>query len=231
MSLVSGAGVHLPLRRQPPNTRVKLRAPVLILSMAAAVPARAEGQQRTLGPTLAWIISGGDGVARSCLQTGYSTGLGVRFVTPFLTRVTTVEVAGRGFGLPQGSTCVDASPAPHGTYIEEDRVNLLSRPFVTSDVRLGLRLGKTPTVVAFGVGNAWHEGYDFPYVLFAGRLPLLNGPGVQFGIELEYQWLRVSGDRYRRTYQNGQLVTEEPLGRIRRWSHAASIGLHLGLPL
>ena len=231
MSMTPSKRLKLPARAEMISDNLLLRGVRIVLSVAAAVPALAEGQQRTLGPTLAWIISGGDGVARSCLQTGYSTGLGVRFVTPFLTRVTTVEVAGRGFGIPQASTCVDGFPPPNGTYVEEDRVNLLSRPFVTSDVRLGLRLGKTPTVVAFGVGNAWHEGYDFPYVLFAGRLPLLNRPGVQFGIEVEYQWLRVSGDRYRRTYQNGQLVTEEPLGRSRRWSHAASIGLHLGIPL
>jgi hypothetical protein len=85
--------------------------------------------------------------------------------------------------------------------------------------------------LAVGGGNAWHEGYDLPYLVFAAALSLLDRPNVQLGLEGEYQWLRVSGDRYRRTYENFELITEEPLGRVRIWSHAVIIGVHLDIPL
>ena len=210
---------------------VLLRSTRVLLSAAALAPALVWGQQRSVGPTFTRIITSGDGVARSCLQSGYSSGLGVRFVTPLLTKRTTLQVAGRGYWLAQGSTCVDGFPPPDGTYVEEDRVNLLSRPFVTTDVRLATRLGENSMSLAVGAGNAWHEGHDLPYLAFAAAVPLLDRPGVQLGLEGEYQWLRVSADRYRRTYQNFQLIAEERLGRVRTWSHAVIIGVHLGIPL
>jgi hypothetical protein len=203
----------------------------LILLPAALVPALAWGQRTTVGPTLTRIISSGEGVGRSCLESAYSTGLGVRLVTPVLTKRTTLQVAARGYWLAQGSTCVDGFPPPDGTYVEEDRVNLLSRSFVTTDVRLARWLGETPMSIAVGGGNAWHEGYNLPYLVFAAALSLLDRPNVQLGLEGEYQWLRVSGDQYRRTYENFQLISEEPLGRVRRWSHAVIFGVHLGIPL
>lgn len=209
---------------------VVLRATRLVLP-ATLAPALAWGQQPTVGPTLTRIISSGDGVARTCLQSGYSSGLGVRFVTPVLAKRITLQVAGRGYWLAQGSTCVNGFPPPDGTYVEEDRVNLLSRPFVTTDVRLAIRLGDPPLSVAVGAGNAWHEGHDLPYLVGAAALPLLDRPNVQLGLEGEYEWLRVSADRYRRTYQNFQLMAEESLGRVHTWSHAVIMSVYLNIPL
>jgi hypothetical protein len=149
---------------------------------------------------------------------------------PVLTRWTTLQVTGRGYWLEEGSSCVDGFPPPDGTYIEEDRINLQSRSFVTTDVRLGVRLGQTPVSAAVGGGNAWHEGYNLPYLVFGAALLLLDRPNVQLGVEGEYQWLRVSGDRYRRTFQDFELIAEERLGRVHTWSHAAIVGVHLGFP-
>jgi hypothetical protein len=202
-----------------------------ILLPVALLPALGWGQQASLGPTLTQIISSGDGVARSCLQSEYSTGLGVRWVTPLLTKRTTLQVAGRGYWLARASTCVDGFPPPDGTYVQEDRVNLLSRSFVTTDVRLATRLGETTVNVAVGGGNAWHEGHDLPYLVFVAGFLILDRPNVQLGLDGEYQWLRVSSNQVRRTYQNSELVAEEPLGRVHAWSHALIIGITLGIPL
>ena len=209
---------------------VLLRSTFLLLS-GPLLPALVWGQQRAVGPTFTRIVSSGEGVARTCLQSGYSYGLGARWVIPVLTKRTTLQVAGRGYWLAQGSTCVDGFPPPDGTFVEEDRVNLQSRPFVTTDVRLGVRLGETPLSIAVGGGNAWHEGYDLPYLVVAAALPVLDRHNIQLGLEGEYQLLRVSGDRYWRTYQNSELSAEEPLGRVRTWSHAAIIEVYLAVLL
>jgi hypothetical protein len=202
-----------------------------ILFTAALIPALAWGQQATLGPTLTQIVSSGDGVARNCLQPQYGTGLGARLSVPVLTEWTTLQVAGRGYWLNRGSECVDGFPPPDGTYVQEDRVNLLSRSFITTDVRLAARLGEAPVNLALGGGNAWHEGHDLPYLVFAGEFSILDRSRIQLGLEGEYQLLRVSSDLFRRTYQNFELVAEEPLGRIHEWSHAFIIGITLGIPL
>jgi hypothetical protein len=202
-----------------------------ILLFISLLPALGWGQQVTLGPTLTQVISSGEGVARSCLQSEHSTGLGVLLVAPVLTKRTTLQVAGRGYWLARGSSCVDGFPPPDGTYVQEDRVDLLSRSFITTDVRLATRLGETPVNLAAGGGNAWHEGHDLPYLLFAAAFSILDRPDVHLGLEGEYQWLRVSSDQVRRTYQNFELVAEEPLGRVHEWSHALIFGVHLGIPL
>ena len=202
-----------------------------VLLPTALMPALLWGQQRAIGPTLTRILSSGEGVERSCLQSGYSYGVGVRFVTPVLTRLTTLQVTGRGYWLEQGSTCVDGFPPPDGIYIQDDRINLQSRSFVTTDVRMGVRLGETPVGLAVGGGNAWHEGYDLPYFVLAADVQVLDRPGVRLGVGGEFQRLRVSADRFRRTYQDFQLIAEEPLGRVRTWSNAAIIGAYLAFPL
>jgi hypothetical protein len=211
-------------------SHVLLRSTPLLLS-AALLPDIVWGQQRAVGPTLTKIVSSGEGVARTCLQSGYSYGLGARLAMPVLTKRITLQVAGRGYWLARGSTCVDGFPPPDGTFVEEDRVNLQSRPFVTTDVRLGVRLGETPLSVAVGGGNAWHEGYDLPYLVFAAALPVLDRQNIQLDLQGEYQWLRVSGDRFRRTYQDFELIAEEPLGLARTWSHAAIIEVYLAFLL
>jgi hypothetical protein len=203
----------------------------LILLLVALLPGLGWGQQASLGPTLTQIISSGDGVARVCVQPEYGTGLGARLAIPVLTKRTTLQVAARGYWLNRGSECVDGFPPPDGTYVQEDRVNLLSRSFVTTDVRLATRLGQTPVNIAVGGGNAWHEGHDLPYLVFAAGFSILDRPDVHLSVEGEYQRLRVSSDLFRRTYQNFELVAEEPLGRVHEWSHALIIGINLDIPL
>ena len=202
-----------------------------MLVLAALLPAAAWGQQMTLGPTISQIVSSGEGVGRNCLQPSYSSGLGVRFAVPVLTRRTTLQLAGRGYWLKRGSTCLDGFPPLAGVYIEEDRINLLSRSFITTDVRLATVLPSTPISLALGGGNAWHEGHDLPYLVFAAGAAIGDRPDVRVGLEAELQALRVTSDRFRRTYSDFGLVSEEPLGRVRRWSHAAIIGLSLAIPL
>jgi hypothetical protein len=195
------------------------------------IPSFASAQQATLGPTLTQIITSGDGVARSCLQSEYSTGLGALFEIPVLTKWTTVQAAGRAYWISRGAECVDGFPPPDGTYIQEDRVNLLSRSFITTDIRLAARLAENAVSLAVGGGNAWHEGYDLPYLVFATGVSILQRPTFQLGARGELQWLRVSGDRFRRTYENFALVAEEPLGRSHKWSHALVLGIELAVPL
>ena len=202
-----------------------------LLLCAALVPALAWGQQTSGGFSLTRIVDGGEGVARNCLQQGYFTGAGLRLAVPVITKGMTAQIAGRGYWVSQGSECVDGFPPPDGTYVQEDRVNLLSQSFVTTDVRLALRLGESPASLAAGVGGAWHEGTDLPYVVFAAGFSVLERPDVRLGLEGEFQMLRVSGDRFRRTYQDFELVAEEALGRVHQWSHGVIIGVHLDLPL
>jgi hypothetical protein len=202
-----------------------------ILLPAVLLPTPVWGQHVTLGPTLTQILSSGRGVARDCLQSEYPTGLGLRLSVPVLTSWMTLQVAGRGHWIERNSDCVDGFPPPDGTYIEEDRVNLLSRSFITTDVRLAARLGATPVNLAVGGGNAWHEGHNLPYLVLAAGISILDRPNVRLSLEGEYQWLRVTSDQFRRTYQDFELVAEEPLGRVHEWSNAFIIGIALGVPL
>ena len=202
-----------------------------ILLPAALLPGLLRAQQATLGPTLTQIVSSGPGVARSCLQSAYSTGLGARLSVPVLTQWTTLQVAGRGHWISWGSTCVDGFPPPAGTYIEEDRVNLLSASFITTDVRLAAQPGEeVPLHLAVGGGNAWHEGHDLPYLVFAGELIVVDRPDVRLGLASEYQWFRVTSDQYQRTYDDFELVSEEFLGQVHAWSHAFILGITLDIP-
>jgi hypothetical protein len=202
-----------------------------VLLPAALLPTFAWGQRPTFGPILTQILSSGAGVARDCVQREYGTGLGGRFSVPVLTRLTAVQVAARAYGISRRSECVDGFPPPDGTYIQDDRINLLSRSFVTTDVRLATGSDEIPVTLAAGGGNAWHEGHNLPYVVLAAGLTLLDRPDVQLGLESELQWLRVTSDRFRRTYQNFTLVAEEPLGRVHQWSHAFSLGITVDIPL
>jgi hypothetical protein len=211
--------------------RTVLRSSTRILLLTALLPILGWGQQPTFGATLTQIASSGPGVARNCLQPEYGTGVGARLSVPVLTRWTTVQVAGRGYWVNRGSECVDGFPPPDGTYVQDDRVNLLSRSFITTDVRLAAQLGQAPVNLAVGGGNAWHESHDLPYLVFAAELSVLDRPNVQLGLGGEYQLLRVTSDRFRRTYQDFQLVAEESLGRFHEWSHALILGITVNVPL
>lgn len=187
-------------------------------------------QQSSLGPTVTVANGIGEGVERSCLQRGYFSGVGLRFVTPVLTRAT-LQVQGRGYGIGKSASCVDGFPPPDGVYIEDDRVDILSRPFVTTDVRLAIGVAQNVMTLAAGAGKAWHDGYDLPYVVVAVAWRLVDKPGVRFGFGGEHQWLRASADRYRRTYQNFQRVDEVALGRVTNWSRALVLSVNLDFPL
>jgi hypothetical protein len=96
-------------------------------------------------------------------------------------------------------------------------------------VRLAVRLGEQiPLSLSLGGGGAWHEGYDMPYAVLGTAFTAVDQPYLRLELGAEYQSLRVTGDRFRRTYQNFQLVSEEPLGRVHHWSHALVIGVSLG---
>lgn len=187
-------------------------------------------QQWSLGPSVTLVSGSGDGIERSCLQQGYSSGVGLRLITPLLKR-TTLQVVGRGYWFRRNSTCVDGFPPPDGTYVQDDRVNLMSRAFVTTDARVAIGVAQDRMTVAAGAGNAWHEGYDLPYVVLAVAWRLVDQPGVRFGFGGEYQRFRASADRVRRTYQNSQVVSEEPLGRVSNWGHAFVFSVHLDIPM
>lgn len=208
-----------------------LRSSTRILLPLILLPSLGWGQQVTLGPTLTQIATSGNGIARDCIESEYSTGVGLRLVAPVLTDWTSVQVAGRGYWLKWGSECVDGFPPPDGTYLIDDRINLQSRSFITTDVRLAARLGESPVNVALGAGYAWHESHDLPYLVFATGISILERPDVQLGFEGELQWLRVTSDRFLRTYQDFQLVAEESLGRVHDWSHALIFGISLNIPL
>jgi hypothetical protein len=202
-----------------------------ILLPTALLPAVGWGQQATLGFTLTQILTSGEGVARDCVQPEYGTGLGARLSLPMLTSWTNLEVAGRAYWINRGYQCDAGFPPPDGTYIEEDRVNLLSRSFITTDMRLATRPSEIPVNIAVGGGNAWHEGHNLPYLMLAAGIFILDRPDVRLGLATEYQWLRVTSDQFRRTYQDFDLVAEEPLGHVHEWSHAFILGITLDIPL
>lgn len=202
-----------------------------ILLPAILLPSLAWGQQVTLGPSLTQILQSGQGIARRCGQGEYGTGLGLRLSVPALSRWTKVQVAGRGYFLDRGADCAFADiPPPDGTRVEEDRINLLSRSFVTTDVRLAAQAPGAPLSFALGVGNAWHKGPNLPYLGLAGGVTLYDRDDLQFGLGAEYEYLRTSSDQFRRTYLNGVLIAEEPLGRVHDWSHAFAINVYLDIP-
>ena len=202
-----------------------------VLLLAALLPALAWGQQITIGPSLTQILSSGDGVARNCGQNEYGTGLGARLSLPALSRWTQVRVSARGYWLNRGAECDFAEiPPPDGTFVDDDRINLLSQSFNTTDVRLAAQIPSLALSFALGGGVAWHKGPNLPYLVLASEISLYNRGGVQFGLGAEYQYLRATSDQVRRTYVNGELIAAEPLGRVHEWSHGFALGLHLDVP-
>jgi len=212
------------------GAEVASKIPVLLL--AVLLPARAWSQQTTLAPTLTQIVISGEGIARDCFQSQYGTGLGLQLAMPIIARWTSLQVAARGYGIALGFECdTGGFPPPDGTYLENDRVNLLSRPFISTDVRLAARTGEFPMFFAAGMGLAWRESYDLPYLVLAAGINLFEWPDAKLSLGVEYQYLRVTSDQFRRTYQDFQLVTEEFLGRVHEWSHAWALGVQVDIPL
>jgi hypothetical protein len=180
---------------------------------------------------MARITSAGEGVERGCLQSGYRTTVGGRISAQVLTPITRVAVTARIPTFREASTCVDGFPPPDGTYIIDDRVNLLAARYVATDVRVEV-IEQHRYGVAFlgaGAGNSWRSAPDVPYFLVAAGMRLKSGKRLQFGVEGEYQRLRVPSDRVRRTYRDFQLVDVEPLGRVHDWSHLLAFSAVIGV--
>jgi hypothetical protein len=197
-----------------------------LLLPAALVPGLLWGQRPMLGASLTALVDGGEGVeGPSCFQKDYRLGLGAQLAVPAFTDWAAVQVNVRSYGLSLGDVCVDGFPPVDGTYIQDDRIDLVAQSSVTTDVRLAARLGESPISVALGVGNAWHEGPNLPYGVFGAAIALVSRPTYGISVGGELQVLRVTSDRFRRTYQDFSLVSEESLGRVHQWSHALVLGV------
>jgi hypothetical protein len=196
-------------------------------------PSIISAQRAMLGPSLTAMVSGGEGVAGSCLQDRYFAAIGLHLSKPIVGRLVILQAVGRGFWLGLGSSCVDAPlpPPQDGTFIVEQRTNLQARPFETTDARVGISLPNDVVLLSAGGGTAWREGHNAPYFVAALSVPSVAGTSQRFGFQIEYHWLRLASDRARRTYQNGQLVVDESLGTAYHWSHAMTLGMRLGIPL
>jgi hypothetical protein len=204
---------------------VGLARSLKLLLPAALLPGMLWAQRPALGAILTGLVTGGEGVGGNCLQSSYRIGIGAQLAVPAFRRWTSLQLNIRGYGIDFGSSCVDGFPPPDGTYIQDDRVDLVSRSFVTTDIRIAARLGEGPVSLALGGGNAWHEGYNLPYGVLGAELALVSRPTYGISLSGELQLLRVTSDRFRRTYQDFALISEESLGRVHRWSHALVLGV------
>jgi len=189
------------------------------------VPGSLWAQRPWFGTTLTGVVDGGPGIEGSCVQRDYRFGLGVQVGVPVLSDWTLLRLDVRGYGLNLGASCDQGFLVRDGTFIEDDRIELLSRKFLTTDVRLLAQLGNTPLSGLVGAGNAWHEGYNLPYGVVGAELELTSDPDYAISLGIELQMLRVTSDRFRRIYQDFSPVSEEFLGRVHRWSHALVLGV------
>lgn len=200
---------------------------LLFLLVLGVVASRADGQAIAIAGAVNQVLFPGEGIGRSCLERGYTTGLGVRVGRPVISRVTGVELTGRGYVLARRSTCVDGFPPPDGVYIEDDRKNLLAASFASTDVRFRARSSSSRQApgLAVGLGYTWRARHNLPYALLDLQLPLAPLKAGRLSLEGELFYARVASDRFRRTYQNFQVIAEESLGRHYQWSGAVSVAL------
>jgi hypothetical protein len=197
-----------------------------LILLAALVPGWLLAQQPMLGAALTALADGGEGVGNtSCVSGNHLLGLGARLSAPAFTDWTSLQVNVRGYGINLGDFCLDGFPPAEGTYIQDDRIDLVTKPFVTTDARLAARVGESPIGVALGVGNAWHQGDNLQYGVFGAEITLVSRPTYEISVGGELQLLRVTSYRFRRTYQDFTLVSEELLGRLHRWSHGLVLGV------
>jgi hypothetical protein len=200
------------------------------------VPSGGSAQQTALGPSFSLMVGAGEGVSGGgCGGAHYigSTGLdGSRR----LGKVVSLQVAVRAFWLALGPECNEAPtaplpPPPDGTYIEGDGVQLQSSQFFTTDARLGIRAPHNLAMLTIGGGTVLRRGYEAPYFVGALSFPFADGSSRRFSWLVEYYLLRLTNDRFQRTYQNGFRVAEQPLGPIQRWSNAMTLGVRWGFRL
>ena len=45
------------------------------------------------------------------------------------------------------------------------------------------------------------------------------------GLQIDYQWLHLTNDRFERTFQGGALISEQALTPARHWSNAVHVGV------
>ena len=145
--------------------------------LAALSISRASAQSPSLAFGLSHVVAAADGIARGCLESGYSTGADVRYLQPVFTRLTAIELDARAYIFGTSPTCVDGFPPQDGTYLQADRVNLLAESFVATDVRFSVRLSRRPGAIALalGLGNSWRARDNLPYFLVEAQVPAGDG--------------------------------------------------------
>lgn len=202
--------------------RPLLTVAALLLALAPCTKA----QITTLGLTVDRVLDGGTGIEHGCLEPDYVTGLGARLSRSLGTPLTRIELSARGYFIRRPSSCVDGFPPDNATYVDDDRVNLLAAWFVSTDVRFRARLAsrRAAPSLALGLGNAWRVDHNLSYFVAEARLPIVPLRRIEVGLEAEFRYFRVAADRFRRTWQNFQLIRVEPLGTVHRWSRGSQSG-------
>lgn len=213
----------------PRSTLIPASAALLV---AFGLP-ETSAQSSSIAIPLNHVVASGEGISRSCLESGYSTGLGVRYAHPAFSALTSIELTARAYVFGASPTCVDGFPPPDGTYVQIERLNLLAASFVSTDLRFRGRLTPSPrsSSLAIGIGYTWRSRHNLPYILADLHVPIIARGTVHVSAEGELQIVRVVTGRYRRTYQNFQLVASESLGRSYDGSHAVSLALMVEIPL
>lgn len=206
-----------------------------LVLFSALLPGSSWAQQTIIGPSLSAIVGAGNSVSGpGCSSQIHFAGPGVHGARR-LRGAVGLEFAARGFWFKLPFSCMEAimplPPTPDGTYIVNEPDYLQTRPFITTDARVGVDLLPPLARVSGGAGMAWREGHNVPYVVAAFGLPSVDVKHYRFGLQLEYQWVRVAYERHQRTYQNDQIVTDQLLGVSRHWSHVVTAGVRIGIGL
>lgn len=166
-----------------------------------------------------------------CLGTSYRLGAGVHGGYALVGTVLAVQASARFHGASIGPYCVNGFPPPDGTYVVDDYRNLTADRFALTD--LGIRAtaagGGAGGTVALAAGKAWRPGRDSPYVRASARV-FLQVRSVRFLLGAELYRLRLRFDRFERTWQNFEMVTNVPLGTFHEWNSAVIVTLGLEVP-
>lgn len=67
-----------------------------------------------------------------------------------------------------------------------------------------------------------------PYVVGGISFPFVDGSTHRFSIHFDYYSLRLTNDRFQRTYQNGFRVAEQRIASVHHWTQALSLGMRWG---